>query len=247
MGEACDDAFWRTTFMEAGIGKFHRGFRYENWTLFHKVRNREKSCNISGLHPMAAIEAVQTFMRNTAGIMSSTDIALRNSELKQLISDSDTTTTPTWGKIRSSQHRDILIANYVATIAERQGLSESEEEQLDTTIRIGILTKYFNSSTITISDSAIVNIQGLCRKPNGEFAIDYTAIPERTKGTRKYEESTSVTQSGELDDDVEVNFDPKININLKKKWNKFLELMFKRYEPVILMDPAPMPILMPDD
>lgn len=222
------DPFWRTTFNDAAINKFHRGFRYENDILIHKVRNKITTCSLSGLSPEYAIEIVQTFMRTTSGIMSSIDIESRNRQLKQIMAMTSEQSIDSWGKVRSLQHRAILIANYVAMVAEQLGLSEHEEERLDSIIRLGVMTKYFNSSTIHMANSVIIHIDGLCRGIDGSFVIDYSRQPEKSKTTTRKGVHDTVTPHPEHDDEHDEEIDPQVSVNALKKWQKLIDHLGKK-------------------
>lgn len=232
MAVLTSDPFWRTSFEEMAVGKCHRGFRFENETLVYKVRNRVQTCSLVGVSPYQAVEIIQTFMRTTAGIMSTNDIETRNRQLKQIMAMSSETTIESWGKIRSSQHRTILIANYVASVGEHFGLTEEEEERLDGVIRLGIILKHFDSSTIHVANSSIVQIDGLYRKPDGSFAIETSIAPEKIRPVRKShsEDSppTGESPSGEHDDGEDETIDPQIGINIRKRWAKFLDSLTKK-------------------
>lgn len=225
MAELSYDPFWKATFSEAAIGKLHRGFRFLNGILYHKIRNKETMCNINGINSEIAVEMIKTFMRTTAGIMSGTDIEVKNRELKQIMATSTDITIDSWGKIRSTQHRNILIANYVTLLAEHYGLSEEEESRLETLIRTGIVTKHFNSSTIHVTNSVISNIDGLYRLPDGRFTLDYSVTPE--KGRTKTGEPCYTLETTPPEDDW---IKPTYGVDSSKKWKKFVDMMLKRGE-----------------
>ncbi len=171
MAAVCIDPFWKTTFTEASYGKFHRGFKYEkeSATLIFKIRNKSFTCNIYDLAIPDAVAAVQNFMRTTANIMSSADIQERTQRLNQMRALNVEAPINSWGKIKSNQHRQILISKFVVSVTEACKLTVEEANQLDRTIRLGVIIKYFDSSNIHMNNGLIVSIDGLRREENGLF------------------------------------------------------------------------------
>lgn len=236
MVDLTTDPFWKTTFYEASIGKFHRGFRFNADTLTHKVRNKACSCNIAGMTIYEAIDTVQSFMRNTAGIMSSIDIENRNRDLKRFAAHNIENSIRSWGDVRSTDYRNILVAKYVSTLAEMYDLTEKEEEQLETVIKMGIILNRFNSSTIHVENSIIISIDGLYRQPDGIFAVDSGKAPipkpSKTKSTVvetalvSYDPESGKYQYGEVQEDSGIR--PIVTIDIMKKWNKIVKELEKK-------------------
>ena len=225
MADLCSDPFWRTTFNDAAIGKFHRGFKFIKDTLYFKVRNKIQECKITNLEPELAIEVIKNFMCTTAGIMSSCDIDRHNNQLKDMIVSYNENQLDSWSKIRSTQQRAILIANYVATVTEALNLTEHEADKLYDIINIGIIMKCFDNNNITVANNTITNITGLYRRENGEFVIDMSLASDKKSGRCvSYNDDTNTDVYGQYEN-VEQSHTTRINI--LKEWSGFLNDVLK--------------------
>lgn len=220
MSELCTDPFWRTTFIEASYGKFHRGFRYDNLgnNMTYKLKNKTRACNINDLTVYEAAVTIQKFMNDTAGIMSTIDVQNRTKHLNQLRLQKKEEFIDSWGKIKSDIHKQILICGFVTTMSEYYKLTEPEINQLSETIRLGVATKKFNLTNIQIDKGIVVNIGGLIRLPNGNFDIDPSIMtkPSKKKTYDKNEEEEDGIVYGK--------------VNIMKKWNKLLDTLSKKGE-----------------
>ena len=127
--------------------------------------------SVADLDAMRAVGAIQNFMRSSAGLMSQTDIRI---EMDDSIKKWNECETPidAWGKIKANQHKQILISKFVSSVSDYYKLSETESDQLDKIIRLGVAVKYFDASNIHINYGIITSIDGLKRNDNGNFVID---------------------------------------------------------------------------
>jgi hypothetical protein len=205
MSGITDDPFWKTTLQEAAIGKFPRGFVFSNDTLHYKTRH----CTLSGPSIQHNLGLVVNFMQSTAAIMSNRDLEVRNQELIYMMSQNVCDSYESWGKIKSIQDQALLVAKFVTILSESHHLNDSEEKQLEETIRLGIFIKCFNSNTIKVSNSQIVHIDGLLRRTDGKFDLDMRLCAE----SRTTKRPTKLKTSG---------------FNIMKSWSKFVDGRFKR-------------------
>lgn len=222
MSAMCIDPFWKTTFTDASYGKFHRGFRFDsaNANLTYKLKNKTKSCNIVDRSVYDSILIVQKFMNDTAGIMSATDVDNRKKYLDRLRIQNTDDIIDSWGRIKSENHKQILICGFVEMVSKYYNLCESEIDQLSETIRLGVAIKKFDLTNIQMNNGAITNINGLVRRPNGTFEIDPNIIM-KTK-PHKTHVKTVVCE----DDDEDNIVYGKVNI--LKKFSKLLDTISKK-------------------
>ena len=220
----CDDDFWKATFHDASIGKFHRGFRIDKETnLQYKIRNKIKTCTFKDLSVPDTIKVVKNFMQSCAGIMSSIDIENKNQELLRSIVSNQDECINSWSKIKIAQHKSILLADYISSVSEKLKLSSEEEEELNSVITFGIMTKRLNAQTIIVENSVIKHIDGLHRLDNGKFIINNKSMLDRSKCER--EAKDIIIKPFSI---VKGTINPQINVNLNKKWEKIINAVEKK-------------------
>lgn len=223
MAKLCEDPFWKTTLNDIAIGKYHRGFGFVSDSLTFKVRNKIHQCNLSDLTPEEALPKVLHFMRTVGSVMSRQDNDQQSECLKQMLIKSSMKESDSWGKVRSEQYRSILISKFIEYASSIYNLSEQEEDQLENIIRIGIIIKAFDSSTIEMNGGLITSIKGLLRDDNGKFYIDPSYIHQNKKTRNK--EDSPVSESFVPE---QVHPNKPNSINLEKKWRRFLDSLGKK-------------------
>ena len=196
--------------MDCARGRFPRGFNFKNNLITHKKGTKISTLEISD-SPTDVFSVVINFFQSTAGIMSVKDREkLQKMEEEKILEEMERDTEISWGKIRKESFKELLLSEFVTDISEKMQFNEEEKRELITTIKKGIMLKYFNSENIIMSDGKIVEIDGLIyNEDKREYEIDETYIPE--KNTKKY------SSLG-----VEKNED-KPEINFLEIWVKYLE------------------------
>lgn len=229
LAKLTDDPFWKTTFSDASICKYHRGFNYSGGTLTYKIRNKIFTCPIGELTPEEALPQVMTFMKNTGGVMSKRDNDEQIRNLKRVLVSYKSSYPETWSKVRSEQYKSIIISNFVEDMSLKYSLNTLQENQLENTIRMGITLKAFNSTTIEMDNGLITNIEGLERDKNGFFHIDSDFIPKpkKIKGFSSYQDDILETNTSVIESQPQNNEPSNAYQSLTKKWNKFMDSMAK--------------------
>ena len=219
MSEICTDPFWKATFVNASYGEFHRGFKFDknNNKLIYKFKNKIWECDISGQSVINSILMIQKFMGERGNIMSASDIELRKRYINQLRINNTEDVINFWGKIKSDNHKQILLCKFVESIAEYHNLCEVEIDQLSEILRLGVAIKKFDLNNIEMKDGLIVKINGLIRLPNGCFDIDPNLVVKKVAKKK-------VEKHNEEDEDVVVYG----KVNILKKWNKLVDTVSKK-------------------
>lgn len=210
MANLCSDSFWKTTFIDASYGKFHRGFKYDKEinSLSYKLRNKIFTCNISNLTAKDSITVIQDFMRTTANIMSTEDIKNKTEKIIKNRTFNVENSIDCWSKIKSPIYKQILVYNFINENTKKYNLSQEESKQFEYVIRLGIFLKYLNSNNIHVEDGKITQIDGIKHDKNG-YHLD---IPDNFYKNKPIKDNIPNSHSN----------------NLSKKWSYFLDCINKK-------------------
>jgi hypothetical protein len=183
------DPFWIEKFTQASIGKFPRKFTFHDGVLTYRKGAKTNSVELSS----DAFQATQTsleFFRAHGGIFSTID--QDNSNNVQTTGTFQETIQPVTWKSASKKDRDVLISYFLIAMKKIMNLSDSEVDQLDVTIKVGVFDKYFGDHNITITNNQVYSIGGLLwDEAKRKFYIDpnLTPVSSRTYSRKKEEEN----------------------------------------------------------
>lgn len=206
-----DDAFWQSVFMDCSRGKFPRGYSFKNGLITHKKGNKITTLEISN----SATEVFYTtkkFFQIVTGLMSATDREkLQQVEEEKLLEQAEINEDITWKEIRTEKLKEVLITEFINSLCKKCDFNEEEKRELITTIKKGLMLKYFNSDNIIMNYGRITEIDGLIyNQENNQYEIDKNYIK---KPERKFR-----------DLGIEL-FDKRPTIDFIEIWRKYLETL----------------------
>jgi len=205
-----EDNFWNATFMDCARGKFPRNFLFKNNLLVHKKGSKVTTLDISKSATDVFISTMK-FFQVTAGIMSAEDRKRMQRLEEEKISET-LAYDYTWKEIRAEKYKEILLCEFINDLTEEFGLNNNEKRELTTTIKKGLMLKYFSGDNIVMEEGKITEIQGLSYN-------DEMRCHEIEKAYIKYSEKQSKILGIESEDE-EVTLIKFIEI-----WKKFLETL----------------------
>ena len=159
VSEISDDPYWQTIFKNCAINKFPRGFFYTAGMMTHRKGKKVTRKEIPS-DPYEAYETCTAFFKDSAGILSPKDKVQLQKEEEEKVAKS-MYVIRTWKDVKSDKLKNLLINNYVNYLCDKHNYDNEQKKYLKTTIRTGILLKYFNEKNIIIHDGRIKNIEGL--------------------------------------------------------------------------------------
>ena len=186
--ELVDDEFWKVILKNASVNKFKRGFKFKNGILTYKSKNTIISHSLCIDSPKDVMESFIYFMRDNCGVYSETDKQIKHTGIiNSLISDKPNAIN-SWSKIKTYIQKTMIINKYISTF---KNLTIAQTKQLKHKITIGIISGFFNTKTIIVEDSEIINIIGLEKNSHGIYYINKELINITHKEYKdKVEEST---------------------------------------------------------
>lgn len=166
------DNCWKDLFELASHGKFYRGFRFDNGVLSYKVGTKTKSCDISGMSVVSAIDNIKKFMWQHASVTSSLDNQNKINTINEMLLKLPVVNFKYWSEISGDKNKKIFIAEYVDKLSQKLNLNESEIRQLETMLNFGLTVKYLDDTTVELDENGDIKlIKNLYRDANGEFKL----------------------------------------------------------------------------
>jgi hypothetical protein len=204
-----EDLFWQSTFMDCARGKFPRGYSYKNGLMTHKKGNKVTTLEI-GNSSLKVFTDSMRFFQTVTGIMSLADRErMQQIEEEKLLEEAEINEDITWKEIKTEKLKEVLMTEFINTLCKKCNFNEEEKKELTTTIKKGLMLKYFNSDNIIMNYGRITEIDGLIYdRDKNQYDIDKNYIK---KSERKFR-----------DLGIEIS-DKKPKVDFLEIWRKFLE------------------------
>jgi hypothetical protein len=179
------DPYWIKILDNASKGIFPKMYRYNNWTLSFKQKNKVFSQEICQLDPELCLRNIQDFMRSN-GSHSKRDHAMIAQEVENLKSEAAEIELE-WRSIRSKKMKMLLISNYLDYLKIHYKLQSLECSALFNMLRLAYSSGLINVDTVVMENNRIVDISILCYDPKTRiFFIDGNAVfPKPSNATLK--------------------------------------------------------------
>lgn len=217
------DVYWQSIFQNASIGKFPRGFSFQDNVLIYKQRSKLHRLAMGDIlyHEFAHLEVIEFFGR--AGLRSSSD----QERIRQQQEDrnaEDAIESMRWSSIRRNRVKDILISGFVDDLSKSMGLTPRQCIQLKTIIGLGFILGYFDGDNVIMANGKIQSIEGIVYDAGKKaFDIDPKITPKKSK---------SKSKKAEADPETTMTINGRKEINFMAIWIKYLEALDrKRIDP----------------
>ncbi len=205
------DPFWIKKFNVWANGKLPKYFNLIDDTLIYKKGNDQYTLTLTN------VDECISFFRNHGGLFSK----------KNEIEESSESTTPlesyeridiVWSK-SNKKMQELLIKEYILTLAKSMNLSSKEHSLLLQTVRLSITSKNFNKNNIVLSNNKIVEIKGLMwDKESKVFKLETTTRQIKKKSVEEVEEAP------EYPKDMITNYRQRMD-----KYNKYFAKKVDKY------------------
>ncbi len=167
-----EDKYWISIFNDCSRGKFPRGFLYKNGMLSSRKGNKNSRVLIPESGPEAFSICV-SFFKSSGGLMSGTDRKRLQEEEEEKLLGEKNIRNMMWKDIKTQKIKDLLISEFISSIAKSGHFDKNQKKELSTTIKKGFMLKYFKSNNITMEQGKITSIKGLIyNKKDEEYIID---------------------------------------------------------------------------
>ena len=205
-----------------------KDFKYLNGVLYYKAKTKKHRAEliIDKEEIEISLEKFKNFLKDR-GFLSPEE----REEIHEIIENTreeEKLEIQSWKDIL--KNRDYHIRNYIISLKEEHNLNEKETINLESIIRMGISSDFFNEENIVIEKEKIKHFEKLgWDNEKRIFFIDTEGYKYNKKKVEREEKDDIWTSyTVETSNDNVVFYKIKLkNLSIDKKWIKFLNLIYK--------------------
>lgn len=217
------NTFWLNLLTRFSKNMLHKDFKFLNNVLYYKATTKKHRDEL-----FLDIEDIETSYRKFKEFMKKKGFLSQEekndiNKLVEIDDNKEKTVLETWKDVDKNQ--DYYIREFIITLKEKYNLSFSEQSNLESNIRIGICSDFFNNDNIIFEEEKIKKIDNLVwDERNRKFSIntDGIKIKKKTEKRDPNKMFTSYTVETSNDNSFLV-FQELKDLSIEKKWNKFFE------------------------
>lgn len=214
--------YWVNTLTKFSKNIFPKDFKFINNILYYKANTKKhrSECVIDKDDLEGTLKIFKEFMKNKGYISN-----IEKEEIKQLINSSveEKTAITNWKEMQKNQNYHIV--KFINKQKRINNLDLKESANLESVIRMGIASDFFNENNIVIKDENIEEITSLDWDPEKRLytiKTDNFKIKKKTDKNTKEKIYTSYTLETSNDNYLLV-YNENNDMFIDKKWFKFLE------------------------
>lgn len=221
------NTFWLNLMTRFSKNMLHKDFKFLNNVLYFKATTKkhrdEIFLDIENLEK--SHQDFKDFMRKK-GFLSQEE----KNNIKKIVETDDSKEKliiNCWKDV--SKNQDYYIRDYIIKLRDRYSLNNQEISNLESNIRMGISSDFFNNDNIFFKEEKIDMIDSLFwDQENRKFSIktDNYKIKRKTEKRDPNRLFTSYTVETSNDNTFLVYHEIK-DLSIEKRWNKFLEILLK--------------------
>ena len=219
------DSFWLNLLTRFSKNILHKDFKFLNNVLYYKATTKKHRDEI--LLDNDDLEKTHSlfkeFMRSK-GFLSHEEKESIN-KIVELDNNKERCVIETWKDVVKNQ--DYYIRELIIHNKEKYNLTFEEQANLESTIRIGISSEFFNQDNIIFKNERIERIENLIwDEDKRKFSIDTEGIKLKRKTEKKDNSKIFTSYTIETsNDNVFMVYQELKDLSVDKKWNKFLEIV----------------------
>tara|TARA_R110002126_G_scaffold225790_1_gene370610 strand:- start:2564 stop:3397 length:834 start_codon:yes stop_codon:yes gene_type:complete len=223
MKELETSTFWLNLMTRFSKNMLHKDFKFLNNVLYFKAttkKHRDEILldieNIENTHKI-----FKDFMRKK-GFLSQEEKNNINKKVEQE-DNKEKNTLECWKDI--DKNHDYYIREFIIQLKEKYDLNFEEQSNLESNIRIGICSEFFNNENIVFEDERIKSILNLVwDEEERKFSINTEGIKIKKKSEKKDINKIYTSYTVETSNDNSfLVFQELKDLSVEKKWSKFLD------------------------
>jgi len=217
------NTFWLNLMTRFSKNMLHKDFKFLNNVLYFKAttkKHRDEILldieNIENTHKI-----FKDFMRKK-GFLSQEE----KNNINKIVEQEDNkekNVLECWKDIDKNQ--DYYIREFIIQLKEKYSLNFEEQSNLESNIRIGICSEFFNNDNIVFENERIKNILNLVwDEEERKFSINTDGIKIKKKSEKKDINKIYTSYTVETSNDNSfLVFQELKDLSVEKKWSKFLD------------------------
>lgn len=220
-----EDEFWTSMLSKFSKNIFPKNFKYMNGIVYFKItaKKHRSECCIDKEEIEFSFKNLKEFFK-IKGFLSNIE-KQQNRDLIEEELEEERSIIDNW---KSVYNKEYYVLEFMLFLKDKHELNKKEYNNLESTIKIGIGSDFFNSENIILENEKISEIENLVwDSEKRKFSINTENIKfkkkSEKKNTSKIFTSYTIETSG---DNSEVFFREVNNIEIGKKFSKFLENLY---------------------
>lgn len=228
--------YWINMLSRFSKNIFPRDFKYLANVLYYKAKTKKhrSECFIDLENLEASYSNFKEFMKEK-GFLSQEEKEKINSMIQKEEEIQEMFVVETWKDI--TKNLEYHLKTFFIKLKDEHDLTPKEMANLESVVRIGISSGFFSEDNIVIENSEIDRILNLTWDEEKRlFSIDTEGIKFKKKSEKK--ESNKIYTSYTIEtsnDNVIMVYKEVEDLSIEKKWNKFLETVYKNDDDVMAM------------
>ena len=218
-------SFWLNLMTRFSKNMLHKDFKFLNNVLYYKATTKKHRDEIFlDAEDLENTHIIFKEFMKKKGFLSQEEKESIN-KIVELDNNKERNMIETWKDVVKNQ--DYYIREFIIEMKEKHDLSFEEQSNLESNIRIGISSEFFNQDNIIFENEKINRIENLVwDKIERKFSINTEGIKLKKKSEKRDPNKifTSYTIETSNDNMFMVYHELK-DLSIEKKWNKFLEII----------------------
>jgi len=227
--------YWINMLSRFSKNIFPRDFKYLGRVLYYKAKTKKhrSECFVDLENLEISYSNFKDFMKEK-GFLSQEEKEKINSMIQEEEEIHEMFVVETWKDI--TKNLEYHLKTFFIKLNDENQLTPKEMANLESVVRIGISSGFFSEDNIVIQNSEIDRILNLVWDEEKRlFSIDTEGIKFKKKSEKK--ESNKIYTSYTIEtsnDNVIMVYKEVEDLSIEKKWNKFLETVYKNDEDLMV-------------
>lgn len=218
-------SFWLNLMTRFSKNMLHKDFKFLNNVLYYKATTKKHRDEIFlDAEDLENTHKIFKDFMKKKGFLSQEEKESIN-RIVELDNNKERNTIENWKDVVKNQ--DYYIREFIIDMKEKYDLSYEEQSNLESNIRIGISSEFFNQENIIFENEKIERIENLVwDETERKFSINTEGIKLKKKSEKRDPNKIFTSYTIETsNDNMLMVYQELKDLSIEKKWNKFLEII----------------------
>ena len=218
-------SFWLNLMTRFSKNMLHKDFKFLNNVLYYKATTKKHRDEIFlDAEDLENTHKIFKEFMKKKGFLSQEEKESIN-KIVELDNNKERNIIENWKDVVKNQ--DYYIREFIIDMKEKYDLTYEEQSNLESNIRIGISSEFFNQENIIFENEKIDRIENLVwDEEERKFSINTEGIKLKKKSEKRDPNKIFTSYTIETsNDNMFMVYQELKDLSIEKKWNKFLEII----------------------
>lgn len=218
-------SFWLNLMTRFSKNMLHKDFKFLNNVLYYKATTKKHRDEIFlDAEDLENTHKIFKEFMKKKGFLSQEEKESIN-KIVELDNNKERNIIENWKDVVKNQ--DYYIREFIIDMKEKYNLTYEEQSNLESNIRIGISSEFFNQENIIFENEKIDRIENLVwDEEERKFSINTEGIKLKKKSEKRDPNKIFTSYTIETsNDNMFMVYQELKDLSIEKKWNKFLEII----------------------